>query len=887
MAALGFAVLSIGLSLVAAKFTKKKSELQEPDQPTSLAMRGSFLPRVLGRRRVGVIFSWAGDRTQTKERGSGGKGIFSKRKKVKIWRESGWHLLAVGPGKVLYDIEQQGKVIFKGPITAISHPSGTTIDLGNEGSFRIFWGEVDQPPNSFLGSNSRRPAIGVTSSWPNVFYIEWTAKRLSESPIWPELTYDIEVEPVESHLSNTPAYMAATDVIALDGTVFEITDATDGAEGFGHFTIQGYGFNEFLPNGIFRLAGNTGLPDQDLEVHHALASSFDVTHIWPKGGLSGATADGTLQSYSRPADDGYNPAHILAELWFSAWPHGIKQDKSQFDMDSLEDLGTLAVAEDLKGSVIAKEGQNLRSWMANIHQDLGVVLPHNFSTGLLQFVPVRAPTSSIPVLAEDMITALPEIETLHGERPIDRIIFSFADRENRFRVMTIGVDDSGQSTRQEYFRARTVPIVSTINFETANIIAERRSQEELAGRSVQRILANRGARLLLPGTQLSVEGIAGVLLVTSIELDPLSGQVTVNTMPDFLGATTSEFLQITGQVSDPERGVEPDPQWQLLEMPEWLSGPEQVVMMARLRAHEQIDGAAIHISRDDTTFTLAGTDISIMQGGTLATAISLDEFWEIDEGPIIDAVGPDIASVLDLSSDLVSWRNGRQFVSINGELFFLKTIVALGGDQYRLDGLIRARYDTQPEAHEIGDEVFIIQDDDGLPIEDVLVEPEVTLYSKSQALGAGNINMALVPSEAIALYGKGIRPVPVREIRFDTLHVSVPDGVSTHSWADAIGGDLPATWGYYTPRSPGTGAGFAGAGVPQEGADPEGVFLVEILSSGDVLKRSTTTDTNDYIYTEADRVADFSGEPASFKIRVTQLRSGLSSDTTIQTFTKV
>ena len=129
--------------------------------------------------------------------------------------------------------------------------------------------------------------------------------------------------------------------------------------------------------------------------------------------------------------------------------------------------------------------------------------------------------------------------------------------------------------------------------------------------------------------------------------------------------------------------------------------------------------------------------------------------------------------------------------------------------------------------------------------------------------------------------------MPVEEIRFDTLHVSVPDGVSTHSWSDAIGGDLPATWGYYTPKSTGTGAGFAGAGVPQEGADPEGDFLVEILSSGDALKRSLTTDTNDYIYTETDRIADFSGEPASFKIRVTQLRAGLFADSTTQTFTKV
>jgi hypothetical protein len=201
--------------------------------------------------------------------------------------------------------------------------------------------------------------------------------------------------------------------------------------------------------------------------------------------------------------------------------------------------------------------------------------------------------------------------------------------------------------------------------------------------------------------------------------------------------------------------------------------------------------------------------------------------------------------------------------------------------------LIRARFDTRVEAHSIGAEVYIMQDDDGLPITDVLIQPQITIYSKSQGQGRGVTNIASIVSESIALYGKGIRPVPVEEIRFDTLHPSVPDGVTTHSWTGSIGGDLPVTWGYFTPRSPGVGAGFAGAGMPQSGAAAEGEFLIEILDSGDALKREDTSITNDYIYTEANRVADFSGEPTLFKIRITQLRDGLSSDTTVQTFTKV
>ena len=877
--------LSIGLSLLAAKLLAKKLDKTAADAPTTLATRGSFLPRVIGRRRVGTIFGWAGDRSKRKE----SKGKKGGGPNPDIWRESGWHMLAVGPGTVLNEILQANKTIFKGPITPISHPSGTSVDLGKEGSFRIFWGEVDQPVNTFLGSASRDPQIGVTSRWPHCFYIEWTQKRLGPSPVWPDMVYDIEVAPAESHLSNTPAYMEPSSIV-LDGATAEVGSITNGAQGTGKIRIGGDVSAAFEQTGRFRSLGDTGIPDQDFEVYKIETAMFlflAVTDIYPVGGIAGANGDGDIQAYTVSPDDGYNPAHILADLWFSAWPHGISQDKTQFDMTSLEDLGTLMVTEKIVGSTLAKDGQTLRSWMASIHQDLGTMLPINFTTGKLQFVPVRAPTVSVPTLPESILTQRPEVRVRHSERSVDRVLFTFPDREHNFKAMPIGIDDAGQASFQEYFRARNLPIVTTINFDTANVIGERRSQEELAGGADQKIMANRGARSLLPGTQIIVAGVAEVLLIMSVKTDPLSGEVTLNCIPDFLGATKSTFIQQKGALATPAAGAAPDPQFQPIEIPEWISGPTQGIVIARLRAHATIDGSALYISRDDVTFTAKGVDETIMQGGTLATAIAIDDPWEIDEGPTIDALGPDIASVLDLSADLVSWRNGRQMVVINGEIFFLKTIQSLGGDQYRLDGLIRSRYHTRPQAHSIGAEVYILQNDDGLPIADVLIEPQVTLYTKSQAIGRGVADISVVPSESIALYGYGIRPVPVEEIRFDTLHPSVPAGVSTHSWTGSIGGDLPVTWGYYTPRSLGVGAGFAGAGFPDEGADPEGDFIVEILNSSDTLMRSVTTETNDYIYTEAHRVADFSGEPTLFKIRITQLRLGQASDTTVQTFTKV
>ena len=899
IAQLGLLVLSIGLSWWSGKqLAKKNKNLVQDDKPTALATRGSFVPRLIGRRRVGYIFGWVGDRarkreTQSKKGGQAAtaaigsaisKGYkYITKTKVKVWRESGWHLLAVGPGTALYEIEQNGDIIFSGHLTPASHPSGSTVDLGSEGSFRVFWGENDQPVNAFLGAASR---VGVSSRWPWMFYIEWVSKRLGTTPVWPLITYDIEVAPAETHLSNTPAYMVPS--FTLDGPIEDVLEITNGSAGTGKITLSGDVSAAFVTNGRVRLTNNTGLPDTDydvLKVLTRLEAGSPRTDVYPTVTLSGGTDDGELQANDSGEDDGYNPAHILADLWFSEWPHGIKQATSLFDMASLETLGTLAVTEDLKFSIVAKEGQHLQEAMGTFHQDLSMLLPINFITGKLQFVPVRAPTGPVPNLTDDVQVALPEIETLHGVRPVDRLLFSFADRRNKFREMTIGLDDAGQATQQEFFRARVVQITSTVNFATANVIAERRSQEELSGGSSMNIKSNRGARALLPGKQITVVGVDEVLLVASVTVDALSGEVSLQCIPDFLASTKSEFLQLQAPIVDQPQ-VEPDPQFQLMEVPEWLSGQVQTLVILRLRNHLAIDGSYVHISRDDATFEVQGFDDSIMQGGTLTDALPADALHELDQGPAFTALGPDVASVLDLSSDEINWRRGRQLAIIGSEIFYLKTITSLGGDQYRLDGLIRARFDTRVESHAPGAEVYIMQDDDGLPIDDLLLEPEVTIYGKAQASGQGLVNLAVVPSENILLYGKGVRPVPVSEVRFDTL-LEVA-GVSQFSWVGAGSTDIPITWGYFTPRSAGTGAGFAGAGAPQLAATPEGAFLVEILDSGDALKRSVTVTTNAYEYTETDRLADFSAaEPATFKVRVTQLRSGLSSDTTTQTFTKI
>jgi hypothetical protein len=255
-------------------------------------------------------------------------------------------------------------------------------------------------------------------------------------------------------------------------------------------------------------------------------------------------------------------------------------------------------------------------------------------------------------------------------------------------------------------------------------------------------------------------------------------------------------------------------------------------------------------------------------------------------------IGPDISDVLDLSADLASWRNGRQLAIVvdssgNQEFFYLKKVTFVSGDTYRLDGLIRARYTSSPVSLSAADSpvVVIVQNDEGVPIRDVLLEPSVTLYGKP-------VPAPLTPAEVqaieIDLYGHGVRPLPVKNVRLDL------SGSGSTDWTDftykvtgaAPADDLIFAWSYATPQSNGTGAGEFAAGTAQLDPLPEGDFLVEILNASDTLIRTDSSSTNTYTYTRANRIADFSGEPVSFKVKITQTRGGQLADATTQTISK-
>lgn len=183
---------AVGLAYLAGQMLKPDDpQAVSDDRPTTLALRGVYVPLLQGRRKLAPIVAWAGDR-EAEEQDSGGKGFGASGGGGTLYYESAWHVLCVGPAQRLWRIWQNGKVIWSGPISADTTPSGSEIVLDNdEGTLAIYWGEPDQPINEFLADASR---AGVASRWKYHCYIQWTRKTLGSSPQWPNLEYELETE---------------------------------------------------------------------------------------------------------------------------------------------------------------------------------------------------------------------------------------------------------------------------------------------------------------------------------------------------------------------------------------------------------------------------------------------------------------------------------------------------------------------------------------------------------------------------------------------------------------------------------------------------------------------------------------------------------------------
>ena len=168
----------------------------QEQKPAQFSEEGTWIPLMIGRYRVGANQGrpWGRFFIEEPVDGEGGKGHGGggSSSKQTVWYESGWHRIAVSAGEMyLHRIFVNGEVLWEGELNSVDDPSGTQVDLGGEGSFRVYWGEKDQPIDDYLPEG----LSGHTARWPGVFHIVWLNRRLGGFAVWQAHEYEVEARP--------------------------------------------------------------------------------------------------------------------------------------------------------------------------------------------------------------------------------------------------------------------------------------------------------------------------------------------------------------------------------------------------------------------------------------------------------------------------------------------------------------------------------------------------------------------------------------------------------------------------------------------------------------------------------------------------------------------
>lgn len=887
----GTAVIMVGVAVAlygAALALRRppKSTISIDNTPTALAGRGFRAPILIGARFVGNSLIFAQNRTTRQEAVSGvsggkGGGRRSSQQTQTVYYEEGISHLGTGPIDRLNYILQGGDVLWSGPIDRFSTPSGTEITCSDGSTFQIWWGEHDQPIDTWASDPTR---LQVASRWPYHARISWKPKRLGTSRTWPDLRFSIEQRGPASGLSDSVSYFQATD----------------------------------------------------------------------------EEAD----------NEGPNPAHAIYQLLTAPHPHGAGIPPDWIDFGTLESLGVLMQSEHMPCSIVANaaEGtESVQDILSDMQECFGFVTPE--VGGKIVFVPVRyVDPLDVPEFTGQMITAPnPEREFVQGASYSDKVQYVIRDRTQRFTRTPIDLADDAEASRYSRRVAVDKELTCIVDIVTARKCATRREMEQFASGSKYTFTMNYTARAMSPGMAFRVEGLPQ-MRVGTIRARYDSQLVEVVAAVDHYSLVSSSWDPGAGVVGGSSSSPESDLYVFPFEIPSQLIGDVVALGCARIRSNAATGSAVVWISLDGTTYRQIGTQSGWGAGGLLLSEISENSLTVVENGPVIRALGPDVASsVQDLTSDVSGWVSGRQLALINGEIMFLRNVTAVVGG-WRLDGLIRGRAGTVASEHGAGSRVFIVSSSTIQALTSPELIPGRTIFVKVQPVGVALESCVAVP---FTVRGRALSPLPadmlgharasgdqhsiasvgtssgyfeisgerpavvwtgglvlvagnsgsgvdgVYRVRAVTVtggntRVYCVGGIPAAATASGTiesasivpvyssGTDIVPAWSYRVGDVSGATAGDQGFGVAVplgedgmvERPAPEGRFVVEVLDSAGVVRRSWSVNTSTpspwiasgrwespIVYTSSERSADFGvSDPSVLVFRVRCVSGAYSSD---------
>lgn len=211
---------------------------------------------------------------------------------------------------------------------------------------------------------------------------------------------------------------------------------------------------------------------------------------------------------------------------------------------------------------------------------------------------------------------------------------------------------------------------------------------------------------------------------------------------------------------------------------------------------------------------------------------------------------------------------------------FAQSLTALGSGVFRLNNVLRARFDTAREDHAIGDGITVTPLDRVTRFANALIVPGLEpLYVKAQPVDGYPVALSLIEAVELDLYGKGPRPMPCANLRCFEPTPCVP--------IYGAGDDITLRWSYRSFQYRSASPALLPAGEARGEIAFEGSFVLEMLNASDTLIATHNSTSPEFEYTNAQLVADFGSEPSSFKVRLSATANGRTSSSITLTITKV
>lgn len=786
---------------VAARLAKPRKQRGLEDAPTSLTLRGAYIPLVFGREEVRPVHFLVGNRTDVGN-------------ETPDWREGGGQAFAVGPVSAVHGIYQEGAPIkpvdaLVFPLTPQTHPSGTEIYIEGFGGFRIYWGEADQPVDPLVSGAIPNPgSFDIDTRLPGAFYLSFqgnVGKDLGPAAIWDQISVELETRIQRTGLLlSAPRHEASEsegDPIALVGVKTDppgISPFPDllypffgdgaavrvGAIGEDHDEDFPIGTRVLVSDasssaydGIYRVSS---LWRETPGFLHAQAVGFltypdgdEATYVrlTPKVDWDGITA--TVTPLADEQSDGINAAHAIDQLLFGGAPYGMALRRERFEIESLEAIGVALMESPIPLNMAALDGTTVEAMLSRIFQDYAIVRTWA-PDGRIRFVRLAPPSEDeiIDVPREAILDPLPELTSIHGPRQSARIAYEFRDRARGFTENQVPIHDDGDAEVLDFAKSKAEKIHSVTDYTSAEIIANRRAQEDLGDLQAIDVFLGRECRQIRNGQVLRLAGIEGTWRVMSRTPDPLSSRTRFKLVRDVWDVDPAEGAGDPGSGGGTITETDPiaDPFQAVLDVPPWWTAGSGTIRLALLRgrAHKAITGANVWAS---TVSEGIAQNLGVTQGSMAVVSLIADMpaggatiLGDVDgSGPQVALYNAETGALIDLSDDQDAWLAGTQVAIIGGganaEVCFLRELAA-DGDLYRLSGLIRGRYDTIRRDWPAGTAVYICPKSSVQLIASGLWVTNATRYIKAPAATA-TASMQVADAEEIAhvVAGKGVVPV--------------------------------------------------------------------------------------------------------------------------------